>query len=149
MMILSINDKPVGCTITTGLSEQISFIRTCKTSEKGAVKSLGTIHSYSIPFEAVYVKDIALMTYQDIQELARNREMIQWALDDSAENVGESGFAFLENLQISGSSDDFLKFTGTLTGYGEIYDSPLTYNVWYQNVNTPVDEGGNYVLVAN
>lgn len=148
MMILSINGKPVGCTTSAGLAEQIQFIRTCKTTARGAVTQLGTLHSYSIPFEAVYVNDIALMTYAELTEFGRNREMIEWDLSDPDENIGEAGWAFLENLQLVGSVEDFIKFTGTLTGYGDIRDSPLTYNAWFQAPDTPVDEGGNYVLVA-
>jgi hypothetical protein len=148
MMVLSINRKPVGCLTNNSLAESWQFIQTCKTTAKGAITQLPTLHSYAIPFEAVYVKDIALMTYSEIQEIARNREMIEWDLSDPEENIGEAGWAFIENLDLAGSVEDFIKFTGTLTGYGFIRDSPLTFNVWYQNVDTPVDEGGNYVLVA-
>ena len=149
MIVLKINDKPVGCLTSNSLAVTIQFIQTCKTTAKGAIKSLGTLHSYSIPFEAVYVKDLAVITYQDLTVLGRNREMIEWDLvDDEPGGIMEAGFAYIENLQLTGNVEDFIKFTGTLTGYGEIVDSPITYNVWYQDIDTPVDEGGNYVLVA-
>lgn len=148
MRILYINDIPVGCLTSDTLSETIAFLQTCKTTEKGAIKSLGTLHAYSIPFEAVYVKDLALFTYNDLQDKGRNREIMSWSIIDDETTEGDAGQAFIENLAISGSSEDFLKFTGTLTGYGAIVDSDLIYNVWAQDVGDYVDNGGNYVLVS-
>lgn len=147
MRILYINDIPVGCLTSDSLSETIAFIQTCKTTEKGAIKSLGTLHAYSIPFEAVYVKDAALFTYFDLQDKGRNREIMDWSIIDDETTEGDAGQAFIENLSISGSSEDFLKFTGTLTGYGAISEYNAIQNVWYQNVDTYVDNGGNYVFV--
>jgi len=147
MMILLINGLPVGCLTSNSLSETIAFINTCKTTAKGAITQLPTLYGYSIPFEAVMATGGGVMTYEDIRELGRNRSKFVWSMVDVDTDVGDAGVAFLENLELTGSSDDFIKFTGTLTGYGAIQDSPLTYNVWYQDVDTPVDEGGNYVLV--
>jgi hypothetical protein len=147
MIILYINDVPIGCLTSTGLSEAISFIKTCKTTQNGAGTSIGRQHSYSIPFEAVYSIDGAIVTYDDLREYGVNRELVEWALEDGDNLINEAGQAYLENIEMTASSTDFIKFTGTLTGYGAIVSSPITYNVWYQDVDTPVDEGGNYVLV--
>lgn len=148
MIILYINDIPIGCLTSTGLSEAISFIKTCKTTENGAGTSIGRGHSYSIPFEAVYTMDGAIVTYEEIRQIGIGRELVEWVLEDDDGLINEAGQAYLENIEMTASSSDFIKFTGTLTGYGAIVNSPITYNVWYQNVDTPVDEGGNYVLVA-
>jgi len=148
MIILYINDIPIGCLTSTGLSETISFIKTCKTTQKGAGTSIGRQHSYSIPFEAVYTLDGAIVTYDDLREYGVNRELVEWALEDDDGFINEAGQAYLENIEMTVSTEDFIKFTGTLTGYAAIVNSPITYNVWYQDVDTPVDEGGNYVLVA-
>lgn len=147
MIVLSINEKPIGCLTNNSLSETIQFINTCKTTAKGAIKSLGTLHAYSIPFEAVYVNGIALMTYQELKIIARDRERIEWDMSGDEGGISEAGQGFIENLDIVGSSEDFIKFTGTITGYGGIASSPLTFNVWAQDPNSYVDEGGNYVLV--
>lgn len=147
MMILYINDIPIGCLTSNSLSETISFIQTCKRTQKGAIRSLGRQHSYSIPFEAVYTRDGSIITYEDIQEYGRNREIINWSIIDSDEGIGQEGIAFLENLDISASSTDFIKFTGTLSGQGEIISPDTTYYVWAQSSVNNVDNGGNYVLV--
>ena len=147
MIILNINDIPVGCLTSNSLSETIQFLRTCKTTEKGAGKSLGTLHSYSIPFECVYSNDIAIINYNDLKAFGRDRQKVAWSMVNDETGEGDEGFAFIESLDITGNTDDFIKFTGTLTGYGAISDYNAVQNVWYQNVNTYVENGGNYVFV--
>ena len=58
-------------------------------------------------------------------------------------NEGDAGEGFLENLEITGTSEDFIKFAGTITGYGAIVDSNVVYYVWAQDDGVYVDDGGN------
>lgn len=146
-MILYINDLPVGCLTSNSLSETIDFLRTCKTTAKGAITQLPRLYGYSIPFEAVMVLDGALMSWEDIRELARNRIKVSWDIINAEVNAGDAGVAFIENLQLTGSTEDFIKFTGTLTGYGAIVDADTTYPVWYGAPGRPVDEVGRYVFL--
>jgi len=147
MIILNINTIPVGCLTSNSLSETIQFLRTCKTTEKGATKSLGTLHGYSIPFECVYSNDMAIINYNDLKTFGRDRVKVAWSMVNDETGEGDEGYAFIENLDITGNTDDFVKFTGTLTGYGVIVDYDLIQNVWYQNIDTFVDNGGQYVLL--
>ena len=63
-------------------------------------------------------------------------------------NEGDAGEGFLENLEITGTSTDFIKFAGTITGYGAIVDSNVVYYVWAQDDGVYVDDCGNeYVFV--
>jgi hypothetical protein len=51
-------------------------------------------------------------------------------------------------LEITGTSEDFIKFAGTITGYGAIIDSNQIFYVWASDTDTYVDNGGDeYVLV--
>ena len=147
MRILYINDIPVGCLTSVSQSETIGFIQTCKTSAKGAITSLPTIHAYSIPFEAVMVLDGAVFTWEELQAKGHNRERLDWSIIDQDTNEGDAGQAFIENLTINGSSEDFIKFTGTLTGYGAIVNDALVYYVWAQAPGVYVDEQTKYVFV--
>lgn len=145
-MILYINDLPVGCLTSNSLSEQIAFMRTGNTTENGAITSLPTLYGYSIPFEAVMSIDNTLMDYQTIKNYVRNRTKIDWSIINSDTNEGDAGQAFIENLELTTSTEDFIKFTGTLTGYGAIVNDATIYYVWYGAPDRPVDEQANYVL---
>jgi len=147
VMLLYINDLPIGCLTSNSLSESIAFIRTGKTTEKGAITSLPSLYGYSIPFEAVMVVDNTLMDYKTIQGIARNRTRVDWSIINSETNQGDAGQAFIENLELTANTEDFIKFTGTLTGYGAIVDDALIYHVWFGAPDRPVDELAKYVFV--
>jgi len=146
--MLYINDVPVGCLITNSLSESISFLKTCKSTEEMGQKQLGQLHSYSVNFEAVYTIDSSIIGWDDLKLLGRSRTMMDWSMINLDTNEGDAGEGFLENLEITGTSDDFIKFAGTITGYGAIIDANQIFYVWASDVDTYVDNGGDeYVLV--
>ena len=147
--MLYINDLPVGCLLSNSLSESISFIKTCKSTQEMGQKQLGQLHSYSVNFEAVYAVDQAIIGWNDLKALGRSRTMIDWSMINLDTNEGDAGEGFLESLEISGSSEDFVKFTGVITGYGAIVNAALAYNVWAQDAGVYVDNGGGLYVFVN
>lgn len=103
---------PVGCLSSVSRSEQISFIETCKTTMEGAQKQLGRLYTYSIPFEGVMTTTNNIISWSGLKSLERIK--INWEIvgDDI-----EAGEGFIENLELIGEVQDFIKFTGTITGY--------------------------------
>ena len=112
-------------------------------------KQLGRLHSYAVNFEAVYSVDAAVMTWNQLKELGRNRVILTWSMINTDTNEGDAGEGFIENLEITGTSDDFIKFAGTITGYGAIVDGETVYYVWAQNENVFVDNGGDEYVFVN
>lgn len=113
-MMLYINGMPIGCLTSVSRSEQISFIGTCKMSMEGANSSLGRLYSYSIPFEGVMTTNNNVMSWSALKSLERIK--INWEITGDS-ILGENGQGFIENLDIIGEVQDFIKFTGTITGY--------------------------------
>jgi hypothetical protein len=99
--MLFINNIPVGCLISVSKSEQISFLATCKTSQSGGLTQLGRIYTYSIPFEGVMTTENNIMSWTGLKSLERVK--IDWEI--------------IENLEIVGEVQDFIKFSGNITGY--------------------------------
>ena len=147
--MLYINDLPVGCLLSNGLSESISFIKTCKSTEDMAQTQLGQLHFYSVNFEAVYVVDNSLISWNDLKTLGRKRLLMDWSMINTDTNEGDAGEGFLENLEITGVSEDFVKFAGTITGYGAIVDSETAYFVWAQDAGVYVDNGNDEYVFVN
>jgi hypothetical protein len=52
-------------------------------------------------------------------------------------------------LEITGVSEDFVKFAGTITGYGAIVDAETAYFVWAQDEGVYVDNGGDEYVFVN
>jgi hypothetical protein len=148
-LMLYINDLPVGCLLSNGLSESISFIKTCKSTEDMGQKQLGQLHSYSVSFEAVYIVDNSLISWNDLKTLGRKRLLMDWSMINTDTNEGDAGEGFLENLEITGVSEDFVKFAGTITGYGAIVDAETAYFVWAQDEGVYVDNGGDEYVFVN
>ena len=148
-LMLYINDLPVGCLLSNGLSESISFIKTCKSTENMGQKQLGRLHSYSISFEAVYATSQSIIGWNELKDLGRSRKIVAWSMINLDTNLGDAGEGFLENIEISGSTEDFVKFTGVITGYGAIVDADLIYYVWAQNVGAYVDNGNDEYVFVN
>lgn len=148
-LILYINDTPIGCLLSNSLSEQISFIKTCKSTEDMGQKQLGQLHIYNVSFEAVYTTDNALFTWNDLKELGRKRKILSWSMVNTETNEGDAGEGFIENLEITGTTDDFIKFAGTITGYGAIIDAESIFYVWAQDENVFVDNGGDEYVFVN
>ena len=148
-LMLYINDLPVGCLLSNSLSESISFIKTCKSTQEMGQKQLGQLHSYSVNFEAVYAVNQAIIGWNDLKDLGRSRTMMDWSMINTDTNEGDAGEGFLESLEISGTSEDFVKFTGVITGYGAIVNAALAYNVWAQDSGVYVDNGGGLYVFVN
>jgi hypothetical protein len=148
-LMLYINDTPVGCLLSNNLSESVSFLKTCKSTQDMAQKQLPQLHSYSINFEAVYTKDQAIIGWDELKSLGRSRKIMNWSMINTDTNEGDAGEGFLESLEISGTSEDFVKFTGVITGYGGIVDTNLTYYVWAQDSGVYVDNGGGEYVFVN
>ncbi len=139
--ILYWNGEAIACLTSNSLAEALSFLGTSGRTPKGALSFLPVANSYVINFEAVMASDLG-MSWDEMALLARDMELGEWEI------LEDSGFGYLSNLNLTGNSGENIIFTGTILGNGVIQDSPLTYNAWFQDVDTPVDEGGNYVLVA-
>ena len=112
-------------------------------------RQLGQLHSYSVNFEAVYSVDMAVMTWNELKEIGRKRKILSWSMINSETNEGDAGEGFIENLEITGTTDDFVKFAGTITGYGAIIDAESVFYVWAQNSNVFVDNGGDEYVFVN
>lgn len=148
-LMLYINDLPVACLLSNSLSESISFIKTCKSTQDMGQKQLGRLHSYSVSFEAVYAIENSIIGWDELNVLGRSRTMMDWSMINLDTNEGDAGEGFLENLEITGTSQDFIKFAGTITGYGAIVDADVVYYVWASDSGVYVDNGGDEYVFVN
>lgn len=74
---------------------------------------------------------------------------MDWSMLNTDTNEGDAGEGFLESLEISGTSEDFVKFTGVITGYGAIVNAELAYYVWAQDDGVYVDNGNDEYVFVN
>ena len=57
-------------------------------------KQLGQLHSYSVNFEAVYAVDQAIIGWNDLKDLGRSRQIMDWSMVNLDTNEGDAGEGF-------------------------------------------------------
>lgn len=139
--ILYWNNQPIACLTSNSISEALSFITTCKTTRIGALSFIPQANSYTISFEGVFTPTDT-MSWDTLATICRNMQKGNWTIS----GVQDEGFGYLENLEITSTSGENILFSGSILGVGEITRGGVQY-VWYQNVDTYVDNSGNYVFV--
>lgn len=141
--ILKWNDEPIACLTSNGIAETMSFLNTSKRTQLGALSVLPVAHSYQISFEAVMVSDMG-MSWDELALLMRYQQIGSWEMT----GVNQSGLGYLSNLELIANTGENITFTGVILGQGEIIPADLIQQVWYQDIDTYVDEGTKYVLVS-
>jgi hypothetical protein len=142
--VLYWNDEPIACLTSNSISEQLSFINTCKRTRLGATASIPLANSYSLSFEGVLAVGMG-MSWDELAILHRSQEKGTWRLS----GVLEIGEGFLSSLDMTASVGGFITFTGSIQGIGEIISGEHDFTVWFQNADTYVDSGNNKFVFIN
>jgi hypothetical protein len=140
--ILIWNGDPIACLTSNNLSENLSFLNTSNRTSAGALSVIPVANSYTISFDAVFVEDLD-MSWQDLSLATRLMQLGSWEMT----GVEIAGSGYLSSLNIVSDSGGIITFTGEIIGYGLIVPRELFYNVWYQDIDTYVDNLGGYVFV--
>jgi len=140
--ILLWNGNPIACLTSNKLSENLSFLNTSGRTASGALTVLPVANSYVINFDGVFVSDLN-MSWTDLSLLARSMQLGEWEMT----GINDSGFGYLSNLEIIADSGGTITFSGQIIGYGVIVPPDTVYSIWYQNIDTYVDNGGKYVFL--
>jgi hypothetical protein len=140
--ILKWNGEPIACLTSNNLSENLSFINTSGRTAKGALTVIPVANSYTISFDAVFVSDLS-MSWEDLSLATRLMQLGDWEMT----GVDLMGFGYLSGLDVIADSGGIITFTGQIIGYGVIVPSDTVYQVWYQDVDVFVDNGGKYVFL--
>jgi hypothetical protein len=139
--ILIWNGDPIACLTSNNLSENLSFLNTSNRTSAGALSVIPVANSYTISFDAVFVEDLD-MSWQDLSLATRLMQLGSWEMT----GVEIAGSGYLSSLNIVSDSGGIITFTGEIIGYGLIVPKEF-YNVWYQDIDTYVDNLGDYVFV--
>ena len=125
--------KPVACLTSNGISESWDFAETVTKCDPGVTRRKPTTYSYEIPFEGVFTDtsgaggDNAKASWDRISIIARAKTLTEFQVallkTDGTEEPNFSaqyGYAYFSALEITGAEGDFITFTGTLLGDGDI-----------------------------
>jgi hypothetical protein len=125
--------KPVACLTSNGISESWDFAETVTKCDPGMTRRKPTTYSYEIPFEGVFTDtsgaggDTAKASWDTIKGIARAKTLAEYQIallrDNGTEDpnfAAQFGTAYFSALDITGAEGEFITFSGTLLGDGDI-----------------------------
>ncbi len=128
--------KPVACLTSNGISESWDFAETVTKCDPGVTRRKPTTYSYEIPFEGVFTDtsgaggDTAKASWDTIKNLARAKTLTEYQIallrEDGTEDPNFSaqfGAAYFSALDITGAEGEFITFSGTMLGDGDITET--------------------------
>jgi len=117
--------EPIVCLTSNGLSEsvdEISAPRTKCDTNNALIREAGG-YSYELPFEGVYAETEAdKISWAEIRTKLRALGNITWKIETtyaSGSDV-EYGTGFFSALEKTSEVEDFISFSGTILGSGDI-----------------------------
>ena len=125
--------KPIACLTSNGISESWDFAETVTKCDPGVTRRKPTTYSYEIPFEGVFTDtsgaggDTAKASWDTIKGIARAKTLAEYQIallrDNGTEDpnfAAQFGTAYFSALDITGAEGEFITFSGTLLGDGDI-----------------------------
>ncbi len=125
--------KPASCMTSNGLSESWDFAETVTACDPGVMRRKPTTYSYEIPFEGVFTDtsgaggDTAKVSWDAMALIARAKTLTGWKIallsSDGTTNTNfapQYGNGYFSALEISATESDFITFTSTILGDGDI-----------------------------
>lgn len=116
---------PVGCLTSNSLSESSEMLPTTTRDNSGWNTSRPTNQNFSISFEGLQLNTtraggvFTVASYDRLKLLKRSRTLIDWKIQGSVFPTVDFGKGYITEISEASAVDDFLNFSGTITGYGE------------------------------
>lgn len=110
---------PISCEKSSNFSEDVSMIGTTTRDNYGWRTYLPLDQGYSIDFEGQAVEeDGDLLSYYKLKEIKRDRELLQWKIEDANGKYLESGTAWITQIGKPNPAGELVSFSMTLLGHG-------------------------------
>lgn len=119
---------PVGCLTDNSLSESSEMLNTTTRDNDGWYTGRPTTQNYVINYSGLQINttvaggNFEVASYDKLKQLKRNRTLTDWKIEGALFPVVDYGKCYVTELSEASAVDEFLTFSGTMTGYGK----PLT-----------------------
>lgn len=113
---------PIGCLTDNSFEESVEMIdTTVRTNTDGWATSRPTKQQFSASFSGLIDVDSSatIVGFRDIQALKRGRTKIEWKIENSQGGKVDYGEGYITSLSDAATIDEFISFSGTITGYGQ------------------------------
>jgi hypothetical protein len=118
------NWLPVACLTDNSFSESSELLPTTTRDNSGWNTSRPTNQSYLISFDGLQLNstvtggNFSVASYDRLKIMKRNKMLIDWKIQGSEFPIVDYGKGYVNELSEASPVDDFLSFSGSITGYG-------------------------------
>ena len=129
---------PIACLTDNSFDETSEFIDTTTRDNNGWVTSRPIMQSYTIGFNGLQLNSTVaggnfnVTSYDKLKLLKRDKRLLDWKIEGAIYPVIDYGKAYIADLSETNVVDEFLSFSGSMTGFG----IPLTATVGTTVLNT-------------
>ena len=114
---------PLACLTSNPLSESVEMLESNILALNGWKGFKPVNQNYSIDFDGLQIatgagNDITKLSYDTLRVKKRSRTLIEWKIEDAAQNFIDEGSGYIQSIGESNQVGDFLSFNGSIIGFG-------------------------------
>lgn len=146
---------PIGCLTSNSFNESAEMLDTTTRDNKGWTTSVPISQSYSIPFAGVQVNStlvggvFTVASYDKLTTIKRDKIRVEWKIQGTIFPVVDYGEGYISDISEDNNVDEFMSFSGTITGFGEPLKTSLgtvLLNNGSPNIVIQTDDTGTELL---
>lgn len=144
---------PIGCLTDNSFTERSETIDTTTRENNGWTSSRPVNQSYSITFNGLQIVtavaggDYTKASYDKLKELKRNRQLLDWKIQGANYPIVDYGKCYITDLSEAAPVNEFITFSGTLTGFGQPYMAESQLVVLNNGDPSVIVQDGNTNLI--
>lgn len=116
---------PVGCLIGNSFDENSEMLDTTTRDNNGWSTSVPVMQSYNINFNGIQLNSTVVggnynvASYDKLKLAKRDKIRLEWKIQGSEYPIVDYGEAYITSLGELNNVNEFMSFSGTLTGFGK------------------------------
>jgi hypothetical protein len=114
---------PIGCLTENSFSESSESFETTIKNESSWAAAKILNQNYSISFSGIQILSRVgnnnMLSYDRLKEIKRNRQLLDWKIKGTDFPIVDYGKCYITEISEATPVDEFITFSGTLTGFGK------------------------------
>ena len=145
---------PIGALTSNSFEESSDTITTTTRDNEGWETQQITNQNYTINFDGLVINtnyakgDFEKISYDRLKIIKRDRQIIDWKIQDSNLQFIESGQAQITDLSSDGEIDEYVSFSCTMKGYGKPNSSSERAYILQDGRENNLQDGNNNNLIT-
>jgi len=125
------NYMPIGCLVDNSFDESAQFLSTTTRDNQGWETSRPIMQSYTIGFNGIQLNttisggNFSVASYDKLKQLKRDKMLLDWKIEGVIYPVVDYGQGYIASLSETNAIDEFMAFSGSITGYGKPLMRPI------------------------